>query len=153
MADAEQALLIHVRDTGVGIAPEHLARIFDEFARLRNPEHDPNKGWGFGLAICRRLVEVISGAITVESQPNRGSVFTVRLAALCVVNRSAGGQIRLAARRVGRSQPDQPLLFPLAYRGFMVSSLSPPTRQLNLASRRLTVSYAQPKKLRGFLVH
>ncbi|MDQ4147130.1 MAG: ATP-binding protein, partial [Pseudomonadota bacterium] len=78
------------RDTGVGIAPEHLARIFDEFARLRNPEHDPNKGWGFGLTICRRLVKVISGAITVENQPNRGSIFTVRLAASCVVNRSAG---------------------------------------------------------------
>ncbi len=84
-------MLIHVRDTGVGIVPEHLARIFDGFAQLRNPEHDPNRGWDFGPAICCRLVEVISGAITVESQPNRGSIFTVRLAASCVVDRSADG--------------------------------------------------------------
>lgn len=81
----ERAVLIRVCDTGVGIAPEDRERIFDEFAQLRNPNRDRGKGWGLGLAICRRLVEVMGGTIAVESQPDRGSTFEVRLPPCCVV--------------------------------------------------------------------
>jgi signal transduction histidine kinase len=83
--------LIHVRDTGVGMAPEHLERIFGEFAQLRDPDRDPNEGWGLGLAICRRLIGLIGGDITVESRSGHGSVFTVRLPVSSVADRSRGG--------------------------------------------------------------
>ena len=51
----EQDVLIRVRDTGIGIAPENLARIFDEYAQMSNRGRDRTRGWGLGLAICRRL--------------------------------------------------------------------------------------------------
>ncbi len=72
--------VIGVSDTGVGIAPEQVGSIFDEFAQLHNPERDRCKGYGLGLAICRRLVDALGGRITVKSQPGHGSLFTVRLA-------------------------------------------------------------------------
>lgn len=86
---AERALLIRVSDTGVGMARESLARIFDEYGQLGNPQRDANKGWGLGLAICRRLVNVMGGKITVESEPGRGTVFSVHLPASLVVNSPA----------------------------------------------------------------
>jgi signal transduction histidine kinase len=85
----ERAVLVRVQDTGAGIAAESLERIFDEFAQLHDPGHEQTKGWGLGLAICRRLVELMGGAITVESQLNRGSVFSVRLPPSCVLDRPA----------------------------------------------------------------
>jgi CheY-like chemotaxis protein len=68
-----------VADTGVGIAAEHVPMIFDEFFQLRNPERDRHKGTGLGLAICKRLVDAMGGAITVDSTPGKGSAFTVTL--------------------------------------------------------------------------
>jgi signal transduction histidine kinase len=62
-----------------------LQRIFDEFAQLDSPVVNPDRGWGLGLAICRRLTNFIGAAIGVESEPGQGSVFTVRLPAECVV--------------------------------------------------------------------
>ena len=55
----QRAPLVRVADTGVGMSPESLARIFDEYGQLGNPERDSNQGWGLGLAICRRLAGVI----------------------------------------------------------------------------------------------
>jgi signal transduction histidine kinase len=76
---------ISVSDTGVGIAPEHLRHIFDEFFQLRNPERDRNKGTGLGLTICKRLVDAMEGRLEVQSTPGKGSVFTVTLPASAVV--------------------------------------------------------------------
>jgi signal transduction histidine kinase len=81
---AEGAPLICVKDTGVGMSPENLRRIFDEYGQLGNPERDSNKGWGLGLAICRRLVGLMGGRISVESAPLRGTTFSVYLPASCV---------------------------------------------------------------------
>lgn len=75
---ADQSLQLAVRDTGPGIPPEQHQRIFDEFVQLQNPERDPKKGNGLGLAICRLLVEAAGGVITVESRPGEGSTFLVR---------------------------------------------------------------------------
>jgi signal transduction histidine kinase len=82
----ERSPLIRISDSGVGMAPEDLARIFDEYGQLGNRQRDANEGWGLGLAICRRLAGVLGGEITVESTPNRGTVFSVRLPASCVVD-------------------------------------------------------------------
>ena len=70
---------IAISDTGIGIAPENLERIFGEFAQLRSSSEDERRGWGLGLAICRRLVGMMGGTISVESVLNRGSTFIVRL--------------------------------------------------------------------------
>ncbi len=82
-AKSEQ-VLIRVCDTGVGIAAEHLDRIFDEFAQLTNATGDHGEGWGLGLPICRRLVEALGGGIAVESQPGHGSIFTTCLPSRCL---------------------------------------------------------------------
>jgi signal transduction histidine kinase len=88
---AEGAVVIRVRDTGVGMTPESLGHIFDEFAQLDDSERGSPPGWGLGLAICRRLVELMGGTISVESEPNHGSVFTVRLPPSCVRDTSKCG--------------------------------------------------------------
>src|SRR6185503_11289474 len=81
----QRAPLVRVADTGVGMSPESLARIFDEYGQLGNPERDSNQGWGLGLAICRRLAGVMGGRIAVESEPGRGTTFDLHLPASCVV--------------------------------------------------------------------
>jgi two-component system sensor histidine kinase/response regulator len=70
---------VDVADTGVGIAAEDLATIFEEFgqARVGRPRGVP--GTGLGLAICRRLVERLGGRISVISEPGRGSTFSAVL--------------------------------------------------------------------------
>jgi signal transduction histidine kinase len=88
--EPNNAALIRVRDTGVGIAPEQVGRIFDEFVQLSNPERDRSKGCGLGLAICHRLVKALGGSIAVESQPGDGSAFTVRLPSACVMETPTG---------------------------------------------------------------
>jgi PAS domain S-box-containing protein len=69
---------IRVADTGEGIAREDLPRLFEEFYQAAN--HAPG-GVGLGLAISRRLVQVMGGSIAVESELGKGSTFTVRLPA------------------------------------------------------------------------
>jgi len=76
---------IRVIDSGVGIAPEHLPHIFDEFIQLRNPERDRTKGTGLGLAICKRLAEALGGTIAAQSHPNHGTTLILTLPASCVL--------------------------------------------------------------------
>jgi len=66
-----------VEDTGVGIAPDDQARIFKPFVRVG--EWTGRKGTGLGLAITRQFVEMMGGAIALESAPGRGSRFTVEV--------------------------------------------------------------------------
>ena len=80
--------LIRVEDSGVGISPENLGRIFEEYGQLGNPERDHAKGWGLGLAISKRLADALGATISVESQPNRGTTFTLLLPDSAVSQRS-----------------------------------------------------------------
>lgn len=73
----ENAVCISVSDTGPGIPPEHQQDIFLEFVRL--PQSSRFGGTGLGLAIVRRLVEAHEGVIWVESQPDKGSKFSLLL--------------------------------------------------------------------------
>lgn len=70
-------IAVSVRDTGVGIAPEDLTRIFEAFHQVRSG--DQQRGSGLGLAISRRLIEAHGGRIWAESEPGKGSVFTFLL--------------------------------------------------------------------------
>jgi signal transduction histidine kinase len=65
-----------VRDTGPGIAPELLPRLFSEFVQLGSLKQRAH-GTGLGLAICKRLVEAHGGKVFAESVPGVGSTFRV----------------------------------------------------------------------------
>lgn len=67
--------VITVADTGIGIAPEHLERIFEPFFQIEGVYARHHGGVGLGLAITKKLVEAQGGAITVSSAPGRGTVF------------------------------------------------------------------------------
>lgn len=70
---------IRISDTGVGIAPENLDRIFEEFVTIDTAYSRRNAGTGLGLAITKRLVEAMEGDIDADSLPGEGSLFTIRL--------------------------------------------------------------------------
>lgn len=73
-----QAVLA-VRDTGLGIAMDHLERVFERFYRVDRGRSRATGGTGLGLSIVRHIVEAHGGAIALESALNRGSTFTVSL--------------------------------------------------------------------------
>ncbi|MEP6991526.1 MAG: ATP-binding protein [bacterium] len=70
---------VEVEDTGVGIAPEHLARVFDPFVQVDSKLTRTNEGVGLGLAISRDLARGMGGDLTARSTPGVGSVFTLTL--------------------------------------------------------------------------
>lgn len=72
-------VVVTVRDTGVGIAPDDLPHVFDRFYRADRSRNRAQGGAGLGLAIVRGLVEGMGGAITVESELGEGTCFTLRL--------------------------------------------------------------------------
>ena len=81
-ATSNQVVLM-VRDSGNGIAPEHLPKIFDQFFSTKNgPDASGKGGTGLGLAACRDIVEEHQGKIRVESTLGKGTAFYIRLPAI-----------------------------------------------------------------------
>ncbi|MEW6280364.1 MAG: ATP-binding protein, partial [Candidatus Eremiobacterota bacterium] len=70
---------VRVRDSGIGIAEEHLPHLFQPFFQVDASATRQHAGTGLGLAISQRLAGLMGGSIQVESQPGRGSVFTLAL--------------------------------------------------------------------------
>ena len=73
------AIAIQVLDTGPGIPPDQQERVFQEYTQLGNPERDRTKGLGLGLAIVRRLANLLECRLTLHSEPGRGSLFEVTI--------------------------------------------------------------------------
>ncbi|MFY1829625.1 sensor histidine kinase [Myxococcus fulvus] len=71
--------VVRVRDTGVGIEPRHLSRIFERFYRVDKGRSRDMGGTGLGLSIVKHLLQAMDGEVKVESQPNEGSTFTIFL--------------------------------------------------------------------------
>jgi signal transduction histidine kinase len=70
---------LEFQDTGVGIAPSDIPKIFDRFYRVRSSIGDETSGTGLGLSIVQQLLLRCGGSISVRSKPNEGSTFTVLL--------------------------------------------------------------------------
>ncbi len=76
----DQAAVLSVRDTGIGLAPETLPRVFDSFMQADVSRHRSRGGLGLGLALVKGLVELHGGSVAVTSDgPGQGTEFTVRL--------------------------------------------------------------------------
>jgi two-component system phosphate regulon sensor histidine kinase PhoR len=73
--------VVRVKDSGLGIEPKHLSRIFERFYRVDKGRSRDTGGTGLGLAIVKHLVGAMEGEVKVESQPNEGSTFTIFLPA------------------------------------------------------------------------
>ena len=72
-------VLISVSDTGVGIAPEDRAKVFEQFGQAGDTLTDKPRGTGLGLSICREIVEHHGGRLWLESELGRGSRFSFTL--------------------------------------------------------------------------
>jgi len=68
-----------VADTGIGMTPEQMGKLFQEFAQASSSTASKYGGTGLGLVISRRFCQMMGGDITVESEVGRGSTFTIRL--------------------------------------------------------------------------
>ena len=79
IAYSNQVARFDIEDTGVGIPPEDLERIFQPFERIEDPEHPNKLGAGLGLTITKLLTEAMGGEISVKSVLGKGSCFSVRL--------------------------------------------------------------------------
>jgi PAS domain S-box-containing protein len=78
-ADKRQGLLVTVRDTGIGIKEDDIDRLFSEYNQLDTRANRKTTGTGLGLSITKKLIELMGGSIEVESEYNKGSVFTLHI--------------------------------------------------------------------------
>ena len=76
---AADTVSFHVRDTGIGIAPDDLEVIFQEFGQITHRLQGRVKGTGLGLPLAKKLAELLGGKISVQSAPGEGSTFSVTL--------------------------------------------------------------------------
>lgn len=77
--NSPEQLSIEVKDTGIGIPPEKLDKVFDRFYQVDDTTTRPAEGTGIGLALTKELVHLLKGKISVESQLQKGSTFLIQL--------------------------------------------------------------------------
>ncbi|HET9166500.1 MAG TPA: ATP-binding protein [Candidatus Angelobacter sp.] len=73
------SVLFEVTDTGIGIPPEHLETVFQEFSQVENPLQERYRGTGLGLPLCRKMALLLGGKVWVKSELGHGSSFYVEL--------------------------------------------------------------------------
>jgi PAS domain S-box-containing protein len=79
LGTSEREAIIHIADTGIGIAPEDQVRLFEKFYRIKRRETGNIQGTGLGLALVKSIVERHNGRVWVESEINKGSTFYIAL--------------------------------------------------------------------------
>ncbi|ARJ16312.1 ATP-binding protein [Staphylococcus lugdunensis] len=77
--DTDKYNVLHINDTGSGIAPEHLNLVFDRFYKVEASRTRGKQGTGLGLFICKMIIEEHGGTITVSSVVGEGTTFTIKL--------------------------------------------------------------------------
>jgi signal transduction histidine kinase/HPt (histidine-containing phosphotransfer) domain-containing protein/ActR/RegA family two-component response regulator len=86
----EATLCFAISDTGIGMSPAQISRLFEPFSQADSSTTKVFGGTGLGLTISRRLARLLDGDVTVESQPGKGSVFRLRLRLVCAVQGGPG---------------------------------------------------------------
>ncbi|MCG8462086.1 MAG: hybrid sensor histidine kinase/response regulator [Holophagales bacterium] len=81
-AGVGDGIVFQVQDTGIGMTPDQLDRVFEEFAQAESSTTRRFGGTGLGLTLCRQFCRLMGGDIAAESEPGEGSTFTVRLPAV-----------------------------------------------------------------------
>ncbi len=97
LSEEADTVCLRVVDTGAGIAPDQLPRVFQRFHRIAGSQARSHEGSGIGLALVQELVKLHGGAVQVESTLGTGSAFTVRL---------PFGHAHLPAERVSNEEPE-----------------------------------------------
>jgi diguanylate cyclase (GGDEF)-like protein len=72
-------LCVRVQDTGIGIPPSAQARLFEPFPQAESGHGRVHNGLGLGITICRNVAEVLGGSLSLQSEPGRGSTFTLKI--------------------------------------------------------------------------
>jgi len=78
----DNVIQVDISDTGIGIPPDSLSMLFEEFYRVDNPINQQVKGTGLGLSLVKHIIEAHKGKIWVESKPGKGSTFSFTLPAM-----------------------------------------------------------------------
>jgi signal transduction histidine kinase len=76
---AADTITFTVADTGIGISPDNLQLIFEEFSQIEHPLQRRSKGTGLGLPLCRKLAGLLGGRVEVASEVGVGSTFSLVL--------------------------------------------------------------------------
>ena len=82
-----------IRDTGIGIRPEDLKRLFSDYNQVDTRANRKIQGTGLGLAITRKIVDLMGGSVTVESEYGKGSAFTVKIPQKFVTDAEIGPEV------------------------------------------------------------
>ncbi len=85
-----EAVTIRISDTGVGLEPDDIPKLFHEFTRIKNPKTRNVTGSGLGLSIVKRLVDLYKGNVEVTSIPGEGTTFTIILPVFPTINEIVG---------------------------------------------------------------
>jgi signal transduction histidine kinase/DNA-binding response OmpR family regulator len=99
-------LIFRISDTGRGMKSEQVDKLFDDYTRFNLKANRTTEGTGLGMGITKRLVQLMNGEINVESEPGKGSVFTVRLPQGIVAGTGVFGEE--LAKNISQLSYDQP---------------------------------------------
>ncbi|GGO69045.1 aerobic respiration two-component sensor histidine kinase ArcB [Bowmanella pacifica] len=93
-------VVFKVADTGVGIPEEELPKIFAMYYQVKHPDHQSATGTGIGLAICKKMVELMEGDIRVSSEVGKGTCFTVELPLAISTRPAQLAEIRITGLKI-----------------------------------------------------